>query len=136
MHWLVYARTVLAFAALTAPVCFAATASGAFNVKISLSAPNERGICISSTLSQQTNALVKVICAGGQFVSIEPRPGSNFVGVHGGAWRFSFPKNAAIPAFLMGDGETQSGIGTGTVTAMRVLGLQERDETLELLVSF
>jgi hypothetical protein len=109
----------------------AGQASGNFHVLV-----QPVGICISTALSQQTNAIVKVTCTGEYFVSIEPRPGSLFLGVHGGAWRFNFPNNRAVPAFLQTNGEFAAGIGMGTVTAMRVLGLQERDGTLELLVSF
>jgi hypothetical protein len=94
------------------------------------------GVCISTALSQQANAIVKVTCTGENFVSIEPRPGSPFLGVHGGAWRFSFPNNRPVPAFLQTNGEFATGIGIGTVTAMRVLGWQERDGTLELWISF
>jgi hypothetical protein len=114
----------------------ASAATGTFNVNINLVPAFASGICTSSALSQQTNALVRVTCSGGQFVSIEPRPGSNFGGVHGGAWRFTFPRASAIPQFLMADGEVQPQIGVGTITAMRVLEIKERDETLELLVSF
>jgi hypothetical protein len=92
------------------------------------------GICISSSLSQQTNALVKVTCQGGQFVSIEPREGRPFVGTHGGAFRFHFSGQNAIPSFLRG--ESDPFMGQGTITALRVLNLTERDERLELLVSF
>jgi hypothetical protein len=92
------------------------------------------GICISSSLSQQTNALVKVTCQGGQFVSIEPREGRPFVGTHGGAFRFHFSGQNAIPSFLRG--ESDPFMGQGTITALRVLNLTDRDERLELLVSF
>jgi hypothetical protein len=142
MRLLPHTRTLLTasvLAALASPVCHATTASGVFNVKIALNQQATQAtnsICVSATLSQQTQALVKVTCAGGQFVSIEPRPGSQFFGTHGGAWRFHFPRNTVVPQFLLGDGELQPDIGTGTITAMRVLGLQERNETLELLVSF
>lgn len=136
MRWLAHVRTLLAAAAFATPVSFAGTASGIFSVQINLNAGRYGDICISSALSQQTNAVVRVACAGGQFVSIEPRPGSAFVGTHGGAWRFVFQRNTPIPAFLMGDGESAANIGTGTITAMRLLDVQQRDETLELLVSF
>jgi hypothetical protein len=109
----------------------AGQASGSFTVMV-----QPVGICISTSLSQQTNAVVKVTCSGEHFVSIEPRPGSLFLGVHGGAWRFNFPHNDVVPAFLLANSEFAAGIGMGTVTAMRVLGLRERDGTLELLVSF
>jgi hypothetical protein len=125
-HWLIAATALIGLHTQ------AGQASGNFTVMV-----QPVGVCISTSLSQQTNATVLVTCRGEQFVSIEPRPGSLFVGVHGGAWRFHMPGNAsAIPAFLLASGELQSDIGMGTVTAMRVLDLQQRDQTLELLVSF
>jgi hypothetical protein len=113
----------------------AGTSSSNFNVNIRLNESNT-GICISASQSVQTNALVKVTCSGGQFVSIEPRDGRPFVGVHGGAYRFAFGRNSAIPAFLQGDSDSLALVGQGTITALRVLNLTERDERLELLVSF
>ncbi len=110
----------------------AATAQGNFVVTVKLD-----GICISTSLSQQTNALVKVTCQGGQFVSIEPREGRQFLGVHGGAYRFTFSRAASIPASFLGGGTAvDDWIGQGTITALRVLNLTESDERLELLVSF
>jgi hypothetical protein len=115
--------------ALTTPGSSAATLTSEFNVTV-----KPVGICISTSLSQQTNALVKVTCQGRQFVSIEQREGRPFVGVHGGAYRFFFSRNTALPAFLQADSDLP--IGQGTITALRVLNLTERDERLELLVSF
>jgi hypothetical protein len=123
--------SIAALSALSVSFGWAATASSAFNVTV-----QPIGVCISTTLSQQTNALVKVTCQGGQFVSIEPREGRPFVGVHGGAYRFAFGRNTAIPAFLQGDSDILAQVGQGTITALRVLNLTERDERLELLVSF
>lgn len=109
----------------------AGQASGSFTVMV-----RPAGICISTSLSQQTHAIVKVTCSGEHFVSIEPRAGSQFLGVHGGAWRFHLSGSSSVPQFLMSNGEFLNGIGMGTVTAMRVLGLEESDKRLELLVSF
>lgn len=134
MRRFVLCRILLAAVALASPVSFAGTASGVFNVNIRLNSSDGSGICISSSLSQQTNALVKVTCQGGQFVSIEPREGRPFVGTHGGAFRFHFSGQNAIPSFLRGESDPL--IGQGTITALRVLNLTERDERLELLVSF
>jgi hypothetical protein len=98
------------------------------------------GICISSTLSRQTNALVRVTCQGNQFVSIEPREGRPFVGTHGGAYRFAFSQRSGwignFGGFGGGASELEDSIGQGTITALRMLDLRETDERLELLVSF
>jgi hypothetical protein len=120
---------------LVASVAKAGIASGAFNVSVDLK-PNASGLCISTSLSQQTNALVKVTCQGGQFVSIEQREGRPFVGVHGGAYRYVFSGIGSLPADLIRNGDLDDWIGRGTVTTLRVLNLTERDERLELLVSF
>ena len=124
----------LAAVCLTAPVSQAGTAVGMFQVHIRLNGPNDSGVCVSSSLSQQTHALVKVTCSGSQFVSIEPQLGKPFVGTHGGAFRFAFTNGVGA---TNGSGlESDGSIGAGTVTALRVLNLAEGDKGLELLVSF
>ncbi len=131
-------RTPLAWmlAAGLASASTAATTFGSFSVNIRLN-ESSSGLCISSSLSQQTNALVKVTCQGNQFVSIEPRAGRPFVGTHGGAFRFAFSNATPMPPAFLGDGPAiDDWIGSGTVTALRVLNLTESDERLELLVSF
>lgn len=116
------------------PVSQAGTAIGTFQVNITLNGANESGLCVSSALSQQTNAMVKVTCTGNQFVSIEPQSNKPFVGTHGGAYRYAFTNGTAG---IGGAGITADvNVGTGTVTALRVLDLSERDQTIELLVSF
>ena len=112
----------------------AGNAQGGFMVSVKLIGT---GLCVNTTLSQLTNAIVRVTCQGNQFVSIEPRKGRPFLGVHGGAFRFVFSSGAAVPGFLLGDsGGSSNLIGQGTITALRVLDLTERDGKLEFLVSF
>lgn len=98
------------------------------------------GMCISSSLSQVTNAIVRVTCEGNQFVSIEPQSGKPFVGTHGGAHRFAFSQRSGFVDGQVSLGQSvgvlEAAIGQGTVTALRVLDLTEKDEKLELLVSF
>ena len=92
---------------------------------------NSSGICISDSLSQQTGALVRVVCANGQFVSISPRPGQRFFGTHGGAYNYYFGSSyGAIHRAAHGEG------GSGTVTSFRVYSVDEADGVLDLLVSF
>jgi hypothetical protein len=134
-------RTLLAwiFAASLASASTAATISGSFNVNIRLNEP-AGGTCISISLSQVTNALVRVTCQGNQFVSIEQREGRPFVGTHGGAYRFAFSQRSGFSdgSVLFGQSvsELEAAIGQGTITSLRVLDLTQRDERLELLVSF
>jgi hypothetical protein len=125
----------LAVAVSCVSASWAATSSNSFNVNIRLNEPRS-DLCISTSLSQQTNALVKVTCQGGQFVSIEQREGRPFVGVHGGAYRYVFSGIGSLPADLIRNGDLDDWIGRGTITTLRVLNLTERDERLELLVSF
>jgi hypothetical protein len=116
--------------------CLAGTAAGVFDVRIVLDKPGHSppptGLCISSTLSAQTNAIVRVVCATGQFVSIESAPGSPFVGTHGGAHRYIL--GTAVPPSLQGEDDLQ--MGAGTVTALRVINLNAQQDRLELWVSF
>ena len=96
-----------------------------------------QGLCISSALSQQTNALVRVTCQGNQFVSIEQQRDKPFVGTHGGAYRYIFNKTTAGKFDFSSLGNLlEDRIGQGSITALRVLDLTETDERLELLVSF
>ncbi len=133
-----FMRPMLAHAALAsfgASAALAASAIAPFAVTVKL---NVSGTCTSTALSQQTRALVQVTCDGGQFVSIEQQPGQAFVGVHGGAYRFAFGGGARAVngQNTDGSGELDLSSNGGTITALRVLDLTERDERLELLVSF
>lgn len=120
---------------LVAPAVQAGDAMGSFGVNIRLN-ESASGICISTTLSGQTNAIVRVTCQGGEFVSIEQRNGRPFVGTHGGTYRFSFTGIKSVPYGWLASDELYDWIGQGTITALRILRLTERDERLELLVSF
>ena len=137
-----FAIALLVVSTFAAPAVNAGVVSGAFDVKVNLLA-QPTGICISSSLSQQTNAIVRVTCQGNQFVSIEARPGQAFVGTHGGAYRFALyrfgfsgTRPEQVDGYIGIRGAVDDWIGTGTITGLRVLNLTERDERLELLVSF
>ena len=103
------------------------------------------GVCRSRTLSESTGASVEVACRSGQFVSIAPQPGSPFLGVHGGAFRYSITFRTELSewdAVVAGDAP---GIGWGTVTALRLYDLAPPealpgdrfwDRPLEMLVRF
>ena len=83
---------------------------------------------------------MRVTCQGNQFVSIEPRVGRPFPGTHGGAFRFAFSQRSGFSGGNVDFGQSvsalEAAIGQGTITALRVLDLTERDERLEMLVSF
>ena len=136
----------LALGALAAP-SGAATVGGTFDVSISLTAPGtppppgggatptgSADFCVSQSLSDATGAIVRVVCKSGQFVSIEPRPGSPFLGVHGGAFRHYFA--SGVPADLRFLGGTDPWIGPGTVTSIRVKYLEDLDGIVEMQVGF
>lgn len=132
------AALLLALAAIPSGMAGARSQAGHFNVNISLtseSAPvGGRGVCVSESLSAQTNAVVRVACQTGQFVDISPQPGRPFAGVHGGAFRFSFGPGHWVEASLAGSADNL--LGTGTVTAMRIYRVDEDNGPLEMLVSF
>jgi hypothetical protein len=50
--------------------------------------------CTSETLTEPTNAVVRVVCATSQFVSIAPSPGKPFLGTHDGAFRYNLGTGA------------------------------------------
>ena len=116
----------------------AETQSSNFDVQITLNTPKVQGICTNQLQSQATNALVKVVCGAGQFVSIEAVPDRPFLGTHGGAHRFSFGSSSAMRLELTSgiNGYIGAGVGSGTVTALQVLNLNYLDGPLEMLVSF
>jgi hypothetical protein len=117
---------------LTLSQASAGTSSGGFNVTINTGLT--RQTCTSTTLSQQTQATVTVVCATGQFVSIESSPGKPFAGTHGGAYRYVFSSTIVSPSVWTG--ESNPFIGTGTITSLRVLNLNAYQDRLEMLVSF
>jgi hypothetical protein len=128
-----------AFAAASA--CMAGSAGGTFGVNISLngggSGPstggNSSGVCISQSLTEQNNAVVRVVCQSGQFVSITPIPGARFVGSHGGAYSFYFGSSYRS-VNVAGYGEFAH--GAGSVAAFRVFGVTESEGRLDMLVVF
>lgn len=126
---------LFAVACFIAPTVQAGASMGSFSVNIRLN-ESASGICISTTLSQQTNAVVRVTCQGGEFVSIEQLNGRPFAGTNGGAYRFSFTGVKAVPYGWLASDDLYDWVGQGTITALRILRLTERDERLELLVSF
>jgi hypothetical protein len=136
------ACAALATSLLTSVVIARAGQAGAsFKVNIQLTTPQsavqQAGVCISSVASQQTGAVVRVVCSSGQVVSIEAAPGTPAIaGVHGGAFRYSFGAGSLLaPGTAMAESE-QSFVGLGTATALRIADMSRRRERLEFLVSF
>ena len=132
-------------AALAAGFSSAAGVTGGVTVNICLrsaadcaqpaSAPPaaSSGVCTSDTLSESTGAVVRVVCATGQFVSIGPRPGAGFIGTQGGAYTYFFgPSFGSIQRSTSGESAT----GTGTITSFRIYNVTEIEAPLEMLVSF
>jgi len=108
--------------------------------------PSQRaGVCYSRSLSEKTGASVQVVCDSGQFVSIEAVPGQPFLGVHGGAFRYSMSIDRDRSVY---DAAAKDPFGWrtgwGTVTMLRLYDVQHAggpgdfwaDRPLELLVSF
>lgn len=138
------------FISLIAGISVAETTAGLFGVSITLNnsgfvAPPvpetsvgvstiRSGACISETLSRQTQALVRVACGTGHFVSIAPWPSKPFLGTHGGAFRYILGAGKFSPASL--SSKDNPYIGMGTVTALPVYSANDANEPLEMLVSF
>jgi hypothetical protein len=139
-------RTALGLAALAAAsVSIAQTTGGVFGVNISLNGSmnaggsnpppvgNNSAICVSQTLTEQNNAVVRVVCESGLFVSISPIPAGRFVGSHGGAYNFYFGSSYRS-VNVAGYGEFAH--GAGSVAAFRVFGVTESTGRLDMLVAF
>lgn len=124
-------RTILAFGLAfgLGTTAVAGVTSAAFAVQIRL---DGSGLCISQTLSEETNALVSVTCSGGQFVSIAPAPNRPFAGTQGGAFRFHIEPQARLSLLS----SPPVPFGAGTVTALRVYNSDGGDGALEMMVSF
>ncbi|HET7764027.1 MAG TPA: hypothetical protein VFK92_02950 [Burkholderiales bacterium] len=126
-------RPILALVALSLSFeCAAGVGSGTFRVNISVNEPGKSALCVSQSLSQSTGALVQVLCSTGQFVSIGPRPGAPFAGVHGGAFTYYF---SPTPDFQL-EGSRSLMQGSGTVTEYRVYSRDRYDQFIDILVSF
>jgi hypothetical protein len=135
------ARTTVLAAALAAGPALAGSGAGQFTVNITLSttanggsgtAPPASGLCISQSESEQTGAIVRVVCQSGQFVSISPRPGARFIDTHGGAYAYYFGPISSSP-IVTGGGESAGGMGT--VASLRVYA-GEGAGVLDMLVTF
>ena len=138
-------------------VSHAATSAGQFSVNITLAgtdtdtgpgksagentaAQSPPGVCISQTLSEQNNAVVRVVCGTGQFVSITANPDARFLGTNGGAPRFVLSQSrASASSQIAGQNRTNDFYpGTGTVTYSSVLfyNISGTDGPFEMLVTF
>jgi hypothetical protein len=109
------------------------------------SQPPRAGVCYSKSLSDKTGASVQVVCDSGQFVSIEAVPGQPFLGVHGGAFRYSMSIDRDRSLYEAAAKDPFGWrTGWGTVTMLRLYDVQHAggpgdfwaDRPLELLVSF
>ena len=139
---------------LAGVACSANQASSGFLVLVDLNSSNSaflqgavqgttrsasQSICISQSLSEQTNAVVRVLCGTSQFVSISPSPSRRFLGTHGGAFNYvlSPGKTGSDP---LSDGISALSKdfypGTGTVTALRIYNVDGSDGPLEVLLTF
>jgi hypothetical protein len=106
-----------------------------FNVKIKLHNPefwDGTGYCISGSLSEDTNAIVRVVCKTDRFVSIDPKPGNAFLGMHGGAYRYLFEPDLLV----MPPDDDLWHMGVGTVTSIRINHVEGLDDQMEVWVSF
>jgi hypothetical protein len=86
--------------------------------------------CTSETLTEPTNAVVRVVCATSQFVSIAPSPGKPFLGTHDSAFRYNLGTGAT------GKATTTTTTGASTVTGLRIYNANGSTGPLEMLVRF
>ncbi|MBX7229221.1 MAG: hypothetical protein K1X48_06420 [Burkholderiaceae bacterium] len=110
------------------------TQSANFEVRITLNARTNEGLCTHQLDSQASNAIVKVVCSSGQFVSIQALPNRPFLGTQGGAHQFWFSPLSGVSAGFVSEVETY--IGNGTVSFFRVINLNYLDGPLEMWLSF
>lgn len=146
-----HVAAAIALMAIAVP-CGAGSVSSAYDVRVTLTtpglpppppppgvspgpAPSTTGdLCVSQALSTASGATVRVVCRSGQFVSIEPRPGTEFLGVHGGTFRYYFAN--AVPEHLRYLGSDVPWIGPGTVTSIRINYPEGLGGLVEMQVGF
>src|SRR5690349_18104409 len=106
-------RRLIALAcALACGGAYAVNARASFQVNIEVRrTPPAR--CTSATLSAATHAEVQVVCATGQFVTIEATSGRPFLGTHGAAFRYVLDAGGVVPSNLL----LNADLG-GTVTSL------------------
>jgi hypothetical protein len=102
-------------------------------LSLPLLAPSQ-SVCTSESQSFALNAVVRVVCSTGEFVSIEPAPGTGFAGTYDVAQRLPFGPGTA-PLGLRPE-VRRMGIVAGTVTSLRVTSLGDREKPVHMLVSF
>ena len=121
------------------------SSAGQFSVNIELTgaAANTAqksvpGVCISQTLSEQTNAVVRVVCGTNQFFSITANPKVRFLGTHGGAFNYVAIAGSRYPVPMQTSDGDENGFypGTGTATAWRIYNVNGSEELLEVLLTF
>lgn len=131
----------VALSGLGAATMAQSPASGGFQIHIRLNTPGTPAAepnshCETQTVASAPNALVRVVCGDGRFVSIGPDPRKPFVGSHGGAYRFHLQPGGSVSS-LLDEGIDAFWWGRGTVTAMRIYGVaRDANDPLEMMVSF
>ena len=126
---------------LAGVACSANQSSSGFLVLVNLNPQTSafsQGVCINQSLSEKTNAVVRVVCGSGQFVSITANPNARFLGTHGGAFRY-----VLSPATIYSNSQSidQGSLldfypGSGTVTAWHVYNVDGSEKLLEVLLTF
>jgi hypothetical protein len=94
------------------------------------------GYCINRLLSEQTNAVVTVVCNSNQFVSIRAQAGKPFPGTHGGAHLFFLGTDSSRSRSLANADNAVWRSGYGTTTSMRIFFSDDMKELREMLVTF
>jgi len=108
--------------------------SGADCVAPSPAAPATlSGVCTSEALSERTRAVVRVVCATGQFVSIAPLPGGRVIGTQGGAYTYFF--GSSFGSLQRAD-SGEFATGGGSIASFRIFNVTEIEGPVEMLVSF
>ncbi len=134
---LAYGSLMLAWAVPAWP----ATDQATFAVQIQLNGGSypvldSDGYCVNEVLSEQTNAIVTVVCNTNQFVSIRAQPGKPFLGTHGGAYLYSFGKDRQQTRRFLNDDNAAWLSGYGSSTSMRIFFTDDMRELREMLVTF
>lgn len=93
-----------------------------------------QSLCVSASFEAPTEATVRVVCGGSEYVAIAPETGAPDPRVIGEVYRTRFgPGAAGRPAWVTG---LRPGLLAGTGATYQVQRLSDWDDPLQLLVSF
>lgn len=118
----------------TCSTALADVGTARFNVSASVASPETK--CLSESVTQQRNALVKVICSTDQFVSIEAFLDNGYVAKNGKAFRHNISHCKNVSALCNTQSHAPGLNGTAEIVAASHIANIDEEDGLQILVYF